>query len=367
MSFVKSYGCTSAAGIGVESLWNAVRGGRDCSRPVPIANWPIEPSFSPRACLWTDHGSDASASDKLVRELLRAWREARENLPPRFQNFGVILASTKGVVEDHVWGAAEDSESQDFIAPLLSRFLKEAELNPEISVVVSNACSSSISALWLAESWLERGDVDHVVILAADLVGPFVLQGFQCLHALSATTVRPFAGNRDGLQLGEAAACVVLSRESVSDLILEGAAIDAEGYAVTRPSPSGESLERAIAQLKCPEPDLIIAHGTGTELNDQTEDRVFSKLFPRAAVTASKWCIGHTLAASGLVDVILACEAVRRAQAFSISNTEAADPSFSTRYLTSGAPLGIFPRRVLVTSLGFGGIHAAASVSRRWA
>lgn len=363
MSFVASYGCTSAAGEGVEALWNAARAGRDLSAPVSTSGWPVSLTFEPRACLWPDHGTTGSVSEEQLLQLRRAWRETREKLPAPLRNFGVVFASTKGSIEDLVW-KSEAVPSQDPIGSLMRAFLAENELTPRISMAISNACSSSLSALGLAETWLSAELVDTVVVVAVDFIGPFVLQGFHSLHALSQTKVRPFSKERDGLQLGEAAVCLVLTRET-SALRFEGAAIDAEGYAVTRPSPSGASLERAIRSLRLAgEPELIIGHGTGTTLNDETEDRVFHGLFPNVPITASKWCVGHTLGASGLVDSVLACETIRRGEAFAIAATEMADPAFQARYLTRDADVAVAPKRVLVTSLGFGGIHAAAAFAK---
>ena len=76
--------------------------------------------------------------------------------------------------------------------------------------------------------------------------------------------------------------------------------------------------------------DLVIAHGTGTPINDACEDRVFTELFRAGAapaVTATKGSIGHTLGASGAMDVIAACEALRRQRAFAITGARRIDPA----------------------------------------
>jgi 3-oxoacyl-(acyl-carrier-protein) synthase len=93
------------------------------------------------------------------------------------------------------------------------------------------------------------------------------------------------------------------------------------------------------------------------------EDAVYRRLFATVPVTCTKWSVGHTLGASGAVDLIAACEMLRRGEVFRIANTEAPDPAFAARYLTrqarwSGPP----PARALVASVGFGGMHGAALV-----
>ena len=199
-------------------------------------------------------------------------------------------------------------------------------------------------------------------MLSVDQVGPFVLQGFNSLKALSRKFSKPFSADRDGLVLGEAAVVLVLSK-SGGGPVISGVAIDSEGKAVTRPG--ADSLRRAIKALPGT-PDLIIAHATGTLLNDSTEDAVFFELFgERPLVTGSKWSVGHTLGASGAVDIVLACEAIRRQSAFRLANTFTIDPSFRSRYLRANSDEQLAPEKVMVSSLGFGGIHAAAMIERR--
>ena len=98
-------------------------------------------------------------------------------------------------------------------------------------------------------------------------------------------------------------------------------------------------------------------------MNDETEDLAFSALFRempyRPYLTGSKWRVGHTLGASGAVDIILGCEALKRNRGFCLMTTPEPDPKFKCRYLTPGQETGIL-HRVLVSSLGFGGMHAAA-------
>jgi 3-oxoacyl-(acyl-carrier-protein) synthase len=280
------------------------------------------------------------------------------------------LASTKGRTSDFIWQATPAQLQEDPLTPLLHAALAAAELKPWRSVVVSNACSSALAAARLAQLWLKQGMSD-VIILAADVVSDFVIKGFDSLKLLSEQAPRSFAANRNGFLLGEAAASLWISH-SIRDTraILHPVGLDSEGSAVTRPTASGESLVRAAEQItgirEIP-PDLILAHGTGTPINDQTEDLAFSQLFPslKPPITGSKWCVGHTLAASGAIDLILACEILQRKEVFSLHTTDKVDPAFKCRYLTQGAPLPEAPSRVMISSLGFGGMHASALVTKR--
>jgi 3-oxoacyl-[acyl-carrier-protein] synthase-1 len=314
------------------------------------------------------------ALEILVSHSLAAWRECLDGLSDSrrrevlgSRRLGVIFASTKGCVDDWVWQTEPDL-GRDPLTPVLEAFISAAELSPSDSICVSNACASSVGALLLAREWLAQERVDHVVLIAADHPARFVRKGFETLKVLSPTSCRPFSGDRDGLVLGDAAAAILLSRDH-GEIEIQGVATDTEGYAVTRPEHSGASLRRACvaAGAETLRPDLIVAHATGTKINDATEDHVFCSLYGAASVpvTATKWSIGHTLGASAAMDVIAACEILRRQEVFRVAPTTALDPALRSRFLAAGSELPHGPlSRVLVTSLGFGGVHSAALIAK---
>jgi len=227
-----------------------------------------------------------------------------------------------------------------------------------------------IPPFFLANKWLEKKLVQHVLILAADFLGPFVVNGFQSLNALSLTTNKPFSKDRDGLQLGEAAAVILLGSNQVGKYFLKNVNLFNEGHALTRPNPNGEGL-KMIYQSFLPQktlPDLVIAHGTGTIHNDIAEDNAITNTFgdrERAPpITNTKWSIGHTLGSSGAMDLIAACESIQTQNCFEIANTSEIDPQFKAKYLNKNSQHR-FPKRiksVIVNSLGFGGITGALEI-----
>ena len=350
-------GCSTAAGPSITSLMSGLNAGRNYLTRVPTESWPVKPTFEPFAFRFPER--EQSVRETLLKHLSLSFHEAL-GARDLEGTYGVILASTKGLTEDVVWTSSSDI---DPLTPLLDDFISRHQLKPSRKICVSNACASSLAALALARMWLV--DLDHVIVLAADSVDSFVLHGFNGLRVLTNEVVRPFDGKRSGFYLGDAAACVLLSRKISSDTQLIDARFDSEGYAVTRPSHSGESLLRACRQIEgVLGAELVIAHGTATRANDETEDRVFSALFESAAppaITGTKWMIGHTLGASGLIDTIVAREAIRAQSSTALMTTKHIDPKFKGRYVlghTQVMPI----KKVLVTSLGFGGVHAAALV-----
>ena len=87
--------------------------------------------------------------------------------------------------------------------------------NPNTSLVVSNACISGLAAQIEAMRLLDAGTYDYAIVIGADVVGRFVISGFQSLKALSAEQCRPFDAARCGLNLGEAAACIVYASSRI--------------------------------------------------------------------------------------------------------------------------------------------------------
>ena len=354
--------CSTSLGPTREHLWRGLISGLDGRRE--------QKNLGP-ACLWPDDSN-------IHAELDRAFAAIEEIYAALDGPVGVIFASTKGQVEEIVYQDAPSST--DPIWPVLQKFTERHDLRFSKQTCVSNACASFTGAVYLASRWLKRGDVDHVLILSADGVGPFVYRGFQSLGLVTQDVCRPFAKNRSGLTLGEAAAAVLLSRAQ-SDYEMASVAIDSEGSPVARPSTAGASLLRVCKEvLAVGTPDAIIAHGTGTLLNDQIEDQVLGNLFSRngPSITGTKWSVGHTLGASGAVDFIAGLEVLKHQRVFSLMRTPEIDDAFIGNYLTSPqepesydqrnvsrkknvAPL----ERILLTSLGFGGMHGAMILKRR--
>lgn len=372
---LKAWGLVTTHGAGAKRLMHGLKEGTCAPTEFPgDAAWPV-PAANGRSLAFYARGDrKGSTRSLLVSRLLAAWEEAATQLSPSELELvradcALLFASTKGCVEDYIWTSA----TGDPYTPVVEEFLKASALAPRHWITVSNACASSHSALDLARSWLRRGVTKNVVVIAADAVGPFVLQGFHSLHALSPTMIRPFDRDRDGLLLGEAAAVAILS-SGEGELLLTGSAVDCEGHAVTRPETSAASLQRAISSaLGGSSVDAVISHGTATQANDRAEDRAFSAQLPfRPWITGTKWSVGHTLGASGLVDLVAAAEWLKNDAPFAIGTCMEPDPQFQCRLLTTSALAELAPtttdikwNSLLVTALGFGGVHAAIRLERQ--
>lgn len=188
-------------------------------------------------------------------------------------------------------------------------------VNPPI--VACNACISGVSAIILAQRLLELDCYDYAVVCGADVQNKFTMSGFQSLKAVSEDKCRPFDIERLGLNLGEAAATIILQRDyrPKSWGILKGA-VRNDGYHISSPSKDGEGARLALQAIDAvnykDEIAFINAHGTATMFNDQMESVALERAgLSEIPVNALKGYFGHTLGAAGVLETILSLQAVK--------------------------------------------------------
>lgn len=192
---------------------------------------------------------------------------------------------------------------------------------------ISNACSSSGTALAYAYELLSARKVDHVVAGGMDGFSKVTYVGFRSLGAVAQAPCGPFSSTI-GITLGEGAAVLILERMETAQQ--RGARIYAEllgygsswdGYHVTEPDPTGEGILRSAhlaLRMAGVEPSAISyvnVHGTGTRANDAAESIALKRIFqgcdaiPPASSTKS--FTGHTLGASAAMGLIASITAMR--------------------------------------------------------
>ena len=217
----------------------------------------------------------------------------------------LILSSTKGDIE----GMTPLADSAQRISALLG-----IQAEP---IVVCNACISGLSALILADRLLELGIYDYAVVCGCDVPQRFIISGFQSLKALSSVPCRPFDMERFGLNLGEAAATIVLGRENSgkSKWQLGRGYVKNDAFHISAPSKTGEGLYLALMQtlngMDYTELALVNAHGTATLFNDQMESVAIQRAgLSDIPANALKGYFGHTLGAAGILETILCMKAI---------------------------------------------------------
>lgn len=223
-----------------------------------------------------------------------------------------ILSTTKGnisLLEQGIEGVPDDRLQLSETARAIARFFG----NRAEPMVVSNACASGVCAQIVAMRYLESGRYDHAVVIGVDIQSPFIVSGFASFKALSPTACQPFSENRMGLNLGEAAATMVLRRvdEAKGYWQLADGAIRNDAHHISSPSKAAEGSFRALEAVlhRCPlteELAVINAHGTATLYNDEMEAKAIERAGLLAIpVNAYKGNYGHTMGAAGVLETIL--------------------------------------------------------------
>lgn len=174
---------------------------------------------------------------------------------------------------------------------------------------VSTACSSSGKAFLSARRLLELNLCDAVIVGGADSLCGLTVNGFAALESVSHGLCKPFGQHRDGINIGEAAALFVMSRQS-GPVVLRGAAASSDAHHFSAPDPAGKAVLHAMqyaqqqAGVNPSQVDYVNLHGTATLLNDAMESRAVRQLFgEETPVSSSKGMTGHTLGAAAALEL----------------------------------------------------------------
>lgn len=177
---------------------------------------------------------------------------------------------------------------------------------------ISTACSSGAKALASAARLLNMGMVDAVVAGGVDALCAFTVAGFSALEAVSAARCNPLSAHRKGINLGEAAAFFLLTRETAA-VRLAGWGETQDAHHMSAPDPSGAgavaAMELALqrAGMTAAAMDYVNLHGTATAHNDAMESlAVHAVLGSDVPVSSTKPMTGHCLAAAGALEAAIA-------------------------------------------------------------
>lgn len=181
---------------------------------------------------------------------------------------------------------------------------------------MNTACSSSANAIGYGARLIRHGLADTVIAGGVDALAKFTINGFNALHILSPEPCRPFDETRQGLNLGEGAAFVVLQRERPGQRVyarLTGFGNSNDAFHPSSLSDEGDGPYLAMAEaletagLAPRDISYINAHGTATENNDLVEGIAMTRLFGPGGVppfASTKSFTGHTLGAAGAVEAV---------------------------------------------------------------
>lgn len=250
-------------------------------------------------------------------------------------------------------------------------------------MTVDAACASAAHSIGYAYHLIRMGRLPAAITGGADTpISPGIMAAWCALKALSerndnpAQACRPFSADRDGMVLGEGAGVLVLEAESVARRRgaailgeLKGYGATADGHHLTQPAQHGpvRAMRQALADaaLRPEQIDYINAHATGTSWNDKTETAAIKAVFGQHAyglpVVGNKAALGHSIAASGALELIGCLLSLRDQQVPPTINYTTPDPDCDLDYVVEGCrPLAM--RNVMSNSFAFGGSNAVLIV-----
>ncbi|SMG10301.1 beta-ketoacyl-[acyl-carrier-protein] synthase family protein [Arenibacter troitsensis] len=248
------------------------------------------------------------------------------------------------------------------------KIAEQLGIDQSLVTTISTACSSAANAIMFGARLIKTGKLDRVIVGGADCLSKFTINGFNTLMILSDTYNTPFDENRKGLNLGEAAAYLVLESESLVKkekkkvlgyVVGYGNANDA--YHQTASSENGDgatlAMEKAlaVAGLEPKDIDYINAHGTATGNNDLSEGRAIIRVFGEDVpeFSSTKAYTGHTLAAAGAIEAVYSILSLQNNIIYPNLNFKTPMKEFSLIPQTSLKEKAL--NTVLSNSLGFGG------------
>lgn len=285
---------------------------------------------------------------------------------------GFISATTVGgmdATEKYYFDFIESETNRKFI-PTQNCGVHAEQIARELGIkdyvtTISTACSSAANAIMLGARMIKAGILDRAVVGGTDSLSAFTINGFSSLMIYSDEHCKPFDEERKGLNLGEAAAYIVLeSKESARGKkalgFLAGYGNANDAFHQTASSDDGEGAYLAmktaleIADLKPEEIDYVNAHGTATPNNDFSEGKSILRVFENIPdFSSTKAFTGHTLAAAGAVEAVFSLLALKNQTIFANLNWKTPMKEFDLKPQTEIKQKEI--KTVLSNSLGFGG------------
>lgn len=370
MAYILSDNIVSPLGYTSAENYQAVKSGRSSLAAYPASLKAVGEDFC--ASLFSDGQNSELAVDGLSSFESIVFRSAEVAM----QNCGLqtVCRENGGTTQmpcaNVVFIMSTTKGNADLESPADSarRIARRLGINTR-PIVVCNACISGLSAILLAKRLIDASVYDYAVVCGADRQGQFIISGFQSLKALSPKECRPFDMERQGLNLGEAAAAIVIGKESQNGAqwkIVSGT-IRNDAFHVSAPSKKADglylSLKQTIGRRNTDKLAFVNAHGTATLFNDQMESVALDRMsLCGVPVNALKGYYGHTMGAAGLLETIISMHAVDDCTVLSTRGYEEKGVSGKLSIVTENKTTD---KKDFVKMLsGFGGCNASVWLSK---
>lgn len=342
---ITGMGIISALGNGVEANYKALKHAKSAiSYPeildskhshLPVGEIKItNADFSKKLHLQENHAFTRAALLGIIaaQEAIKSSGLTEKNL----RSTGFISGSSVGgmdATEKYFSGYENSREYRQFISAQHPGFttnkISEYLKIKGFTTTISTACSSGANAIMLGARLIKSGELDRVIVGGTDCLTKFTLNGFNALKILSEENCKAFDDTRNGLNLGEGAAYLVLEAEHlakhkkvISRVLGYGNANDA--FHQTASSETGKGAFNAMqdaldsADITAEKIDAINAHGTATRNNDLSESNAIKRIFTAEVpnFSSTKGFTGHTLAAAGALEAVFSILSLQNNEIF---------------------------------------------------
>lgn len=395
---VTGLGCITPIGQNVDDFWSSMTSGKsgvrritlfdasdqDCQIAAEVKDWEptqyMEHKVARRAARFSQFAI-AAAKQAVEHADLTIDDSNRDDL--------AIVMNTGGGGVDVIADGQTDylqkgpSRVGPFTVPAMAPNMASAQVamnlgirGPTITSVA--ACAAGIFAFVDAKRLLDLGETEVVIaggaeanIIAISIAAMANMRALSTRNDEPERACRPFDADRDGFVYGEGSAAMIIEsleharkRGATIYAELAGGAVTSDAYHITAPDPSGEMAAAAISRalehssLAPEDVDCVVAHGTGTPLNDAAETQAIKKALGEhaygVAITAPKSMVGHQLGAAGAVSALTGVLAIRNGVVPPTINLETPDPECDLDYVPLTART--MPVRVAIANgFGFGG------------
>lgn len=371
--YITDYQCVTPLGFDVDSNWKALLGGKSGVALHQIAD--NQESFY----------TSMIDSQILEKEFIKFFIPDQNDKLPFTRLEKMLLLSLKPLIEKH-----DVTEDTAFILSTTKGNISLLKNTTELPVgvylpalaqkiadffgfktkpiVVSNACVSGVMAIAVAKNMIQAGKYKDAFVIAGDELSEFVISGFNSFQAIAAGPCQPYDKNRNGINIGEAAAAVYITSEPSENEKLKfkvsGDSAINDANHISGPSRTGDGLYASIknamreAQISSGQIDFISAHGTATLYNDEMEAIAFNRMeLQNVPLNSMKGFYGHCLGASGLLESIISMESALQGTLLPSKNFEEMGVSQPMNIIIENQSAEI--TYILKTASGFGGCNAA--------
>ena len=240
-------------------------------------------------------------------------------------------------------------------------------------IVVSTACVSGLQSLIIANDMINHNYYDNVIICGGDLASKFVIKGFTSFYALSDAPCKPFDKDRNGLNIGEAVATIIMSNDRAlykeNPLNFLGGCSINDASHISAPHREAKGLLKSInntlkiCNVLSDDIDFINAHGTATVYNDAMEAKAFDNLkFNNIPINSLKGYFGHTLGAAGLIETAVNLQSMRSNLLLKCKGFQNQNCERKLDILLENKQVHV--NTLLKTSSGFGGFNASVIIQK---